>query len=134
MSRELQASYDFTKEQIKELEHLRADLAEREAELVKLRAELAEREAENLHLRGVLVSTDEYLKFYSHPASKLVAEALSTPPSTSYLEQWEKSKYGDTVCWMWEFEYDDGAAFSTKKPTMAIRDGVDYQTLYARKD
>ena len=34
------------------------------------------------------------------------------------------------VAWMWRFESDEGAAFSTQKPTISIRDGVNYVPLY----
>ena len=34
------------------------------------------------------------------------------------------------VAWMWEFEHDEGAAFSTKEPTISILDGVNYVPLY----
>lgn len=36
----------------------------------------------------------------------------------------------EPVAWMWRFEYDEGAAFSTKEPTISIRDGVNYVPLY----
>lgn len=36
----------------------------------------------------------------------------------------------EPVAWMWRFENDDGAAFSTKEPTISIRDGVNYVPLY----
>ena len=34
------------------------------------------------------------------------------------------------VAWMWKFDYDDGASFTTHEPTLSIRDGVNYVPLY----
>jgi hypothetical protein len=36
------------------------------------------------------------------------------------------------VAWMWKFEDDNGAAFTTKKPTRSIKDGVNYIPLYTK--
>jgi hypothetical protein len=36
------------------------------------------------------------------------------------------------VAWMWEFEHA-GASFSTKEPTMSIRDGVNYFPIYRKE-
>ena len=36
----------------------------------------------------------------------------------------------EPVAWMWKFEFDEGAAFSTKEPTISICDGVEYVPLY----
>ena len=83
MSQELEAGYEFTKAQIKEMDHLRTTLAEREAECLKLREYFQCIKEYNLH--------------YGLPVGviNLYKEALSTPPSTSYLEQ--LSKISDIV-------------------------------------
>lgn len=36
----------------------------------------------------------------------------------------------EPVAWMWTFADDDGASFSSKEPTISIRDGVNYVPLY----
>ena len=40
------------------------------------------------------------------------------------------NKMVEPVAWMWKFANDDGAAFSTKEPTLSIREGVNYIPLY----
>lgn len=62
------------------------------AEITQLRADLAEREAECLQLRETLA----YHQGQTRPIQATV-DALSTPQSSSYLEQWEKSRYGEPV-------------------------------------
>lgn len=65
-----------------------------------LHRKIAEREAECLKLREALFASDELLRnlensgnFYGLCVMEANQEALSTPPSTSYLEQWEKNRY-----------------------------------------
>jgi len=69
-----------------ECEQLRADLAEREAEIAKLR--------EYLHELACLGNGDIY---GNSLGNCLAIEALSAPPSTSYLEQWVADNFGDPV-------------------------------------
>jgi hypothetical protein len=106
-------------------------LAEREAEIAVLREALKMVE----FIEGYDNESGTYTfcpccdreKEHGHYECRLV-EALSTPQSLSYLEQWEKEKYGEkfTVTWI------DGIC------TIEPEDGRDYPTefteLYARKD
>lgn len=75
-----------TQEQFLEtIDRLLEKLAEREAEIVKLRA------AADTHCKAM----------EDHGYTNLaLRKALSTPPSTSYLEQWEKDHYGEPVAWL----------------------------------
>jgi hypothetical protein len=69
------------------------------AENKSLMAQLAEREAEIAVLREAL------LGFVNYPADdadypppyRAAHKALSTPQSSSYLEQWEKDRFGEPV-------------------------------------
>jgi hypothetical protein len=72
--------------------------------LAELRKDLAEREAETVKLRNVLFASDELLRslensggFYGLCVMEANQAVLSTPPSTSYLEQWEHERYGEPV-------------------------------------
>jgi hypothetical protein len=71
------------------------------AEITQLRKDLAEKEAECLKLRGVLKTVrDNAPEPYcaiTRAVDTQVREALSTPPSSIYLEQWEKERY-QSVC------------------------------------
>lgn len=104
------ASYEITK--------LRKDLAEREAEILKLRVALDE-----VKLRAVSLAD----------AQVVALEALSTPPSTSYLEQWERERYGEPVAYInvnaQRLEFALPTTFATPKT-------VDLQPipLYVRKE
>lgn len=62
---------------------LAGELAEREAEIAKLRECFERIKAHNLH-HGLPL---RLIQIYR--------EALSTQPSTSYLEQWDKERYGE---------------------------------------
>lgn len=77
-------------------------LAKADIEITQLRKELAEKEAEICKLRegmlmigdcdcGLTNSTNS--KHAKTCSFKLAHEALSTPSSTGYLEQWEKKNY-----------------------------------------
>ena len=61
-----------------EIEELRADLAEREAELTLLRDAIK-----------LPTLVEMFQRF----------DELSTPPSTSYLQEWERERYGEPVTW-----------------------------------
>jgi len=79
-------------------------------ETKKLRKDLAEREAENLKLKDAMKTINHSMsqalitgndRMREIQLSQVVShEALSTPQSTSYLEQWEKSKYGEPILYM----------------------------------
>lgn len=101
-----------TREALKTIDSLKADLAEREAECLKLRECLS----------NCIVSD------INQPLATIavwrVKEALSTPPSTSYLEQWEKERYGEPV----------GYLDSTGRYQSASYKNNDVLPLYARKD
>ncbi len=124
---------------IAEITKLRADLAEREAEIAKLR--------EYLHELACLGNGDIY---GNSIGNCLAIEALATPQSTSYLEQWEKDCYGEPVI-IEEPEYHCeamGCGLEDRNITdryEAMRHGWDCAiermfeqipdgTLYARKD
>ena len=94
---------------------LRTDLAEREAECLKLR------ESVNAILNGNPKK--------SHPQIMRDArEALSTPPSTSYLEQWVADNF--EVVAYYEFSEIYNAWYLVySKPPQGKR-----KPLYARKD
>ena len=59
-------------------------------------------------------------------------EALSTPPSTSYLEQWEKSKYGEPVGYFDQVYMGGPVIFIQMNYIDKDREGV--LPLYARKE
>jgi hypothetical protein len=140
MSQELQASYNFTKEQIKELEKLRADLAEREAEIAKLREALA-----------TVVRHDEYVMFQRCPDcdykcsgtckdmphsdyGKIAMKALSTPQPSSYLEQWEKEKYGEPRSYLYKYHNCFGEVVWSNLVNQSGQTPLETVPLYARKD
>jgi hypothetical protein len=103
---------------------LRKDLAEREAEIAKLR--------DYLHELACLGNGDIY---GNSIGNCLAREALSTPPSTSYLEQWEKEKYGEPVAWI-RFRSDgcyEGPIMDSQIEDVRKHSGV-WKPLYARKD
>jgi hypothetical protein len=91
---------------IAEITQLRKDLAEakaynatRTAEVLAATQHAAEREAEIAKLRECLEKirrTDEDGEWFGAPYWQ-ARKALSTPPSTSYLEQWERANYGEPV-------------------------------------
>jgi hypothetical protein len=102
---EREAEIDSFKESMKAAgAHMRKqseDLAEREAEIAKLRG-LLPTELPNSFISFGKYYSEASTKFApaNDPMSKFkrkwfleCAEALSTPPSSSYLEQWEKDRY-----------------------------------------
>jgi hypothetical protein len=97
---------------------LREDLAEREAEILALRKALSD-------VNGVLFG--EQLGF-DHDAFK---EALDTLPPTSYLEQWEREKYGEPVAYEW-VEPEKGICISHQEPPEY--EVYQVKPLYARKE
>lgn len=102
-------------------EQLRKDLAEREAECLKLQKTL------------LMVKSDPYFSDLDAESQYSTEQALSTPPSTSYLEQWEKEKYGEPVAWLAtsRFMLDS----YTKRKTNYVNSNDIVQTpLYARKE
>lgn len=113
-------------------DQLRKDLTEDRAyflaEVSRLHSELAEREAEIVKLRA---AADTHCKaMEDHGYTNLaLRKALSTPPSTNYLEQWEKNRY--QVVGYFGYEKVHG---------LDVRSFSDHQCklhnalLYARKD
>jgi hypothetical protein len=125
--------------QNKENEQLRKDLAgmvqvnaeqfwlrtQDHEKILSIQVALAEREAENLKLREVLGMFPNTL----HPcpeseclcsqceAVRSKREALSTPPSTSYLEMWEREKYGEPIvfCAGVQVEFQEDTKFYARK-------------------
>jgi hypothetical protein len=99
-----------------------------------LKNDLAEREAEIAKLRNWW---EQIADVYSNEPKGLAyvaaQEALSTPPSTSYLEQWEKEKYGEPVAYInvtdRQLEYARYTVFNT--PTTVSLPPI---PLYARKE
>lgn len=77
-----------------EISRLHSVLAEREAEIAKIREALEEFPT-SFHI----LPKNESCKCSQCNALRIKQEALSTPPSTSYLEQWEKEKYGEPTFW-----------------------------------
>lgn len=102
--------------------------AEREAEIVKLRDALSDLSS---CVVGVIEGDYWPDSFTLQPANK----ALSTPPSTSYLEQWERERY-EVAAWM-QISVEEGIneAFPRKtKPEKFNADWWKFEPLYARKD
>jgi hypothetical protein len=111
---------DYWDEANNQIELLHNKLAEREAEIAKLREVLETVEAN---------TPDPYCAI-TRAVDAQVRKALSTPQSSSYLEQWEKEKYGEPVC-----EAIDKQGASTRwwwtDEGLALPKG---SKLYARKD
>ncbi len=120
---------------------LQERIAVLETETASLVDQLAEREVEIAKLRDVLKSCVAAVEYrWEHIANRASPvweteidavhtkgiEALSTPPSTSYLEMWEKSKYGEPVAYM----FSSGAI--TKLDIW--KHGGNWFPLYARKE
>jgi len=108
---------------------------EAEKEVIQLRDVLAERDAEIVVLKGTLdmwlLSTIKDRGDYAAERS-FTREALSTPPSTSYLEQWERERYGDPRSYLYKIYVPNGdTAWTTE---LRNRECLEALPLYARKD
>jgi hypothetical protein len=103
------------------------------AEYGKTRAVVIEREAEIAKLRGLLIRyrTETPAGHQPHMICHVVDEALSTPPSVTYLEQWERERYGEPVAWRKELEFEDGTKEWKFMPINILANG---EPIYARKD
>jgi hypothetical protein len=97
---------------------LLTDLAEREAEIAKLRNAL-----------DVIGDINKEIRI-SSGITKIVRDAITNPPSTSYLEQWEKEKYGEPVAY--EVTTTDGLNMLMRVECQLV--GHSSSPLYARKD
>lgn len=105
---------------VSQREQLRADLAEREAEILAYRTVL--------HELACLGNGDKYGNSIGNELARSSLEIQQ--PSTSYLEQWEKDRYGEPVAWM---NPKNGIPIAlVKKKT--DRDNIFLVPLYARKD
>jgi DNA repair exonuclease SbcCD ATPase subunit len=102
-------------------------------EQTKLRADLAEREAEIAKIREALevlwAGSDQ--NEWDGKAIEFFKEALSTP-STSYLEQWEKERYGEPRSYLYKINTTIGGEAWTHDPRS--RECLEALPLYARKD
>jgi len=98
------------------IEQLQHDLAEREAGIARLRG--------YLHKLACLGNGDIY---GNSVGNCLAQEALSTPPSTSYLEQWEKDRYQVVA----KVDKDDDNQWADILDDVSVKVS---QPLYARKD
>jgi hypothetical protein len=147
------AAGDAARTVMKEMEQLRADLTKSQEllaaalleikQLDRLRElhfeshtkDLAEREAEIATYRDVLhkLACLGNGKAYGNSFGNDIArEALSTPQSTSYLEQWEKERFGEPVGYF-DQEYMGGPVIFTQvNYSEKDREGV--FPLYARKE
>jgi hypothetical protein len=97
---------------------LRADLAEREAECLKLRK--ASQNLLDAYLRGSAATEVK--------AEKAMKEALSTPQSSSYLEQWEKDHYVQVA------QLGDLKGTTWTYAKLTLGDALNDTPLYARKE
>lgn len=129
----------------KQLEDFSPEMTELRDACLLAQAQLAEREAECLKLRNVLktvmANAPEPYCAITRAVDVQVREALSTPQSTTYLEQWEKERY-EVTAFEWRVTYATGGytrhLCNDKIETegwneATLTEGV-VKPLYARKD
>lgn len=98
-------------ETLSELETATSELAKYKKDEAQLRVDLAEREAACLKywnaLKTVMANAPEPYCAITRAVDAQVREALSTPPSTSYLEQWITDNF-KVAAFEWRVTYATG--------------------------